>query len=462
MRRVEICCTIGWDLEVSPSSVETARQGGQGPVGGMVWKQTKRTLSDVNPEMAGEMRLALAEDCRVEDGIVFLEKISGPHYTLILPKEAIEEGTIPAEVLSHIVDKQVEDAMANFIDGIGEATEGASRLFPLRTRPDGHNCLLNAASLGLWGVQDRDLLLRCAVCDTMNHPKSGGRIRQRWEAESIRVSRHEGWEPTQEDLDKEWKEELDRIKAPDVSLSPVHVFALAQVLRRPIVVYAPPFVKGSEGDDLNPDGTAGIFLPLLWDPSDCHKVPLAMTFTFSPGNNCGHFSALVGVASKSGLRTKLSLMRDGIALPVKFLNGSAPGEVLDDGDRAALLDMYLDFVDSSGRARRASRGARGSPGTKVYAAVSTGESDENVGAKLFLAYERDMKLQKSIKFLSKAGAGFLAFLLLLACISLGSWVGGAGPMQVPIQLKQQAVGGTGRQKQQQQQYHRPSSRRGDL
>jgi hypothetical protein len=424
----------------------------------MVWKQTKRTLSDVNPEMAVEMRLALAEDCRVEDGIVFLEKISGPHYTLMLPKEAIEEGTTPAEVLSHIVDKHVEDALANVIEGVGEGTEGASRLFPLQTRPDGHNCLLNAASLGLWGVQDRDLLLRCAVCDTMNHPSSGGRIRQRWEAESMHAARQEGWEQTQEGLDKEWKEELNRIKAPDVSLSPVHVFALAQVLRRPIVVYAPPFVKGSEGDDLQPDITAGIFLPLLWDPSDCHKVPLAMTFTFSPGNTCGHFSALVGVASNRGQGTKLSLTRDGIALPVKFLNDSAPGEVLDDGDRAALLDMYLDFVDASGRARRASR-ARGSPDTKVYAAVSTGELDKNVGAKLFLAYEREIRLQKSIKFLSKAGAGFLAFLVLLASISIGSWVGGAGPMQVPMQLKQQAKSSTGRQ---QQQYHRPSSRRGDL
>ncbi len=47
--------------------------------------------------------------------------------------------------------------------------------------------------------------------------------------------------------EQEWAEELDRIRAPDVSLGAIHVMALAQVLRRPVIVFAQPFVRGALG-----------------------------------------------------------------------------------------------------------------------------------------------------------------------------------------------------------------------
>jgi hypothetical protein len=47
------------------------------------------------------------------------------------------------------------------------------------------------------------------------------------------------------------------------------------------------------GDPLEPDRFAGVYLPLMWDPKFCVKVPLAMTFTFQPGVRTPRVSMLM-------------------------------------------------------------------------------------------------------------------------------------------------------------------------
>ena len=69
--------------------------------------------------------------------------------------------------------------------------------------------------------------------------------------------------------------------AEGVYLSPGHVYALSQVLRRPIVVYHehPGPIPGT--------GTSmeGIYLPLSWKPNEvyCCKDPLTILFTVPEG-----------------------------------------------------------------------------------------------------------------------------------------------------------------------------------
>jgi len=95
----------------------------------------------------------------------------------------------------------------------------------------------------------------------------------------------------------EWKQIVDQAK-PTIyarqqqSLEEYHkVFVLANILRRPIIVYGP-----SKTRSFKPGGTAviinmqGIYLPLLWDPNLCHRQPLCLGFYE------GHFIALVPVA----------------------------------------------------------------------------------------------------------------------------------------------------------------------
>lgn len=73
------------------------------------------------------------------------------------------------------------------------------------------------------------------------------------------------------------------------SLEEFHVFVLAHVLRRPIVVVADTILKDSNGEALAPIPFGGIYLPIECEPSQCHRTPLLLTYDAS------HFSALVAM-----------------------------------------------------------------------------------------------------------------------------------------------------------------------
>ena len=71
------------------------------------------------------------------------------------------------------------------------------------------------------------------------------------------------------------------------SLEEIHVFILAHILRRPIIVVAKSMLSSSDGAALAPIPFSGIYLPLQCEPADCHKSPLMLAYENS------HFSALV-------------------------------------------------------------------------------------------------------------------------------------------------------------------------
>ena len=71
------------------------------------------------------------------------------------------------------------------------------------------------------------------------------------------------------------------------SLEDIHVFVLAQVLRRPIIIIADQFLYGFGGEPIAPIPFGGVYLPLECDPSICIKSPLVLAF------DSAHFSPLV-------------------------------------------------------------------------------------------------------------------------------------------------------------------------
>lgn len=155
----------------------------------------------------------------------------------------------------------------------------------MRTTPDG-NCLSHACSLGVWGVLDHDSALRQAIAATMLAAGSGVATRRRFTTALHRLGiPGEEWEG-------EWQRELavfagslrggrgppSRSKA---FLSDVHCFVLANVLRRPLVIYGSPVALAA--------GLAGVYLPLLWAGSEgppCSRIPTCLLFHRS------HFSVL--------------------------------------------------------------------------------------------------------------------------------------------------------------------------
>lgn len=66
------------------------------------------------------------------------------------------------------------------------------------------------------------------------------------------------------------------------SLQSVHVYTLAQVLRRPILVLGYDDLDTRDSDD----SLAGLFLPTRWDPRECFRQPLVL------GAMLGHFFAV--------------------------------------------------------------------------------------------------------------------------------------------------------------------------
>ena len=71
------------------------------------------------------------------------------------------------------------------------------------------------------------------------------------------------------------------------SLEELHVFVLAHVLRRPIVVVAKTILKDMNGEALAPIPFGGIYLPLECEPGECNRSPLLLTY------DAAHFCALV-------------------------------------------------------------------------------------------------------------------------------------------------------------------------
>ncbi|XP_043197205.1 OTU domain-containing protein 7B-like [Amphibalanus amphitrite] len=190
------------------------------------------------------------------------------------------------------------------------------RLWPLATSGDG-NCLLHAASLGMWGFHDRLLTLRKALRPYMTDGPHVAAFRRRWRWQVAQQNTEAGLVYSEEEWEREWKnvitisssdprqngdsaqcrEETLNGGPPPLSvyesLEEIHVLVLAHILRRPIVVVADTTLKDVNGQPLAPIPFGGIYLPLEIPPAECHRSPLALAF------DAGHFSALVAMATES-------------------------------------------------------------------------------------------------------------------------------------------------------------------
>ena len=117
------------------------------------------------------------------------------------------------------------------------------------------------------------------------------------------LSMAQGYDVCESQLMSDWSSLVAVARKPGKSLEQIHIFVLAHVLRRPIIVYGVKMVMSISGEPLgtvNFDGRlllfkylnycfflTGVYLPLLWEANFCWQSPLALGYTR------GHFSALV-------------------------------------------------------------------------------------------------------------------------------------------------------------------------
>ena len=211
----------------------------------------------------------------------------------------------------------------------------ARRLIPLATSGDG-NCLLHAASLAMWGIHDRLLTLRQALQETLTDSPMAGSLRRRWTYDIEQRNKEAGGLVySQMEWDREWNDVLrlsscqerpsDSLQPHYESLEEIHVFALAHVLHRPLIVISDKYLRDCDNVPIAPIYFGGVYLPLERHPTKCSKTPLLLTYEAS------HFSALVSVEShavemmepKKGLFPKRNRKKNPSAVvPLQLADGS--------------------------------------------------------------------------------------------------------------------------------------------
>lgn len=295
--------------------------------------------------------------------------VLGMEYTFKMPDTSMEEPDFAAFVEKKLVDT----TMLSNLESAGRLnwwTPMCCKLLPRHTTADG-NCLLHAASLGMWGFDDKELQLRKALHRVMAETKKGDSLYRRWRWQQVQQNKQMELVYSEAEWDREWQDLLNlaspqpkyvasrasidggsgisgsepakRSRSSSVgskssssrhhrreevyykSLEEFHVFVLAHVLRRPIIVVADTVMKSSSGDALQPLPFGGVYLPLGSQPSDCHQAPLLIAYDNS------HFSALMPVMGGSSVGTDCTTALvpltdpEGNLLPLHF--------VVDPGDR---------------------------------------------------------------------------------------------------------------------------------
>lgn len=175
----------------------------------------------------------------------------------------------------------------------------------------------------MWGFHDRFLILRTSMHRLLTQSREKIGIQSRWRYQTqLRNNDAGGLTFSEEEWEFEWSEvvriatnrprceesaaSLQRKSSLRLSyeyLEEIHIFALAHVTQRPIIVIADTTLKGVSGEDLAPIYFGGVYLPLEMNPTACHKSPVVLAY------DAAHFSALVAKEEKPQSQTGLPLKR---------------------------------------------------------------------------------------------------------------------------------------------------------
>ncbi|KAK0165232.1 hypothetical protein PV328_003767 [Microctonus aethiopoides] len=329
----------------------------------------KRVPSYVAPDLAAQIRRHVTNSIRLRKG-------SFPCYfvtdmaTFALPAEVEDlPSVVQEQMLEELLDREAQQQLEGggdeppALNWSLEITERlGNRLHALWNRSAG-DCLLDSVMQATWGVFDRDNTLRRALADSLQ--QAGQIFYPRWrEYEASQASRMLDFTLEEAQWQDDWENLLATAAQPGSALEQLHVFALAHILRRPIIVYGVKYVKSFRGEDIGYARFEGVYLPLLWEPSFCIRSPIALGYTR------GHFTALVpiepyassrlssisshgvGVVGGNGPMQQLQLQmqttfmplmdREHKLLPIHFLS---PEEI---GREETILKQWLDVCTTEG------------------------------------------------------------------------------------------------------------------
>ncbi|XP_066936372.1 ubiquitin thioesterase ZRANB1-like [Clytia hemisphaerica] len=317
-------------------------------------RSRKRLPCHECPELATTIRKNVAHSIRSrkgEFGCPFFTEL----VTFSLPGDMLElPNSTRHQIFSEILDVDVKNVLEaeSAINWSSELTnQYGSCLYPLWNRAAG-DCLLDSVLQATWGVFDRDNVLRKKLHESLY--EGYNKFYPRWkEAEQMQASEM-NYTLDDQQWKNDWTSLVSLAATAGNSLEQAHVFALAHILRRPIIIYAVKYVKGFKGESIDLARFEGVYLPMLWDEDFTWKNPIALGYTR------GHFSALVPMerpnyANYAGAGAHVEWNEDdahvtylpmvdheGHLMPVHFLT-------LDEvGQEEKLLQKYFDCCITDG------------------------------------------------------------------------------------------------------------------
>ena len=272
----------------------------------------------------------------VRGGTVYFEHF--PAYTVRYP--TIDASQYPARfveyVAGNLTDRYAKDTLEKEFRCLNWLRE-CTHLIPLYTTGDG-NCLLHAASLAMWGFEDKGFILRNAVYESLTTAdRNTNTLQDRCRMSISSMLRDVQVNMSDNDWFSEWQQMVNQAR-PDSSgyhqsLEESHIFVLANVLRRPIIVYGVPKARSfNTGGTMQNINFHGIYLPLLWGSQLCHKPPLCL------GYGMGHFTALVPAGNPQQQLTVPLTDNTGHVLPIRFLLQA------EEQNTFYLLEQYIDVI----------------------------------------------------------------------------------------------------------------------
>ncbi|XP_064820347.1 OTU domain-containing protein 7A-like, partial [Oncorhynchus masou masou] len=286
------------------------RPGVQRQEDNMQEKRLSRGISHASSAIVSLARFHVASECISEQF-----PLEMPISTFQLPDLSVYSEDFRTFIEKDLIEQSTMMALeqAGRLNWWATMCTSCKRLLPLATTGDG-NCLLHAASLGMWGFHDRDLVLRKSLYGMMKSGAEREALKRRWRWQQTQQNKESGLVYTEEEWEREWNELLklasseprthssknnnntvgvDNSEDPVYeSLEEFHVFVLAHVLRRPIIVVADTMLRDSGGEAFAPIPFGGLYLPLEVPPNLCHCSPLVLAY------DQAHFSALVSMEQK--------------------------------------------------------------------------------------------------------------------------------------------------------------------
>ncbi|XP_035686233.1 tumor necrosis factor alpha-induced protein 3-like [Branchiostoma floridae] len=309
--------------------------------------QLPRDLSSCNASKSTKIRDLLVAGIQwTAGGIAYVAGLTA--HTILLPCLALFPQTFQDILEKIFIDRFMQKTLEEAY--VLNWCRTARPLTPIQTLGDG-NCLLHAVSVYMSGTDDKDLALRRLLFRAMREDMNE-EMKQRWDrqcrARNAAVPGH------LEYGSMEWRDEWNIMVCmadatpnppeandlPYKSLEEFHIFVLANVLRRPIIILAEDVLHNFEGHTFAPIHFSGIYLPLRWKPEECVRSPIILGYLqqhFTPLLSQEEAPAPIGLAT--GEYAVPLVKHDLTMLTVQFL--------LEDEENQAreLLQKYLDLME---------------------------------------------------------------------------------------------------------------------